>query len=93
MCRAARKLDEAERCSECPEPEIFPENVAAISFFLSIQSQWRYDAGGLPLGLDYSGIEAAARMLGVPLGAEEFARIQLLEAEWMIVMREKHRQS
>jgi hypothetical protein len=45
----------------------------------------------LPIGLDYPGVEAAARMLGVTLDAEQFSKIQLLEGEWMTAIREKHR--
>ena len=88
LCKLARRSD--RRCEECPEPELLPENEPAVELFIRSMTQWRYDTRGLPLGLDYAGVEAAARMLGVEDVRDAFGRLQVIEAEWVKAVREKH---
>lgn len=83
LCRRKRRSDEP--CEPCPEPSIFPENVPAVDFFLSIQTQWRTALGG-HVGLDYAGVESAARLLGVDLDRNLFAKLQVLEVSYLEAM-------
>jgi hypothetical protein len=89
-CRICRRLGKSVPClpSEndsgrgCDNPEILAENVPAIEFFLAIQTQWRVGFSGAT-GLDYVGVEAAARLRGVDLTSDLFGRIQVLERAWL----------
>jgi hypothetical protein len=85
-CRAKRRSD--DRCEPCPEVAVFPENVPAVDLFLDVQTQWRVGLGGA-IGLDYVGVEAAARLLGVPLGRDLFERLQVLEMSYLGALGEK----
>jgi hypothetical protein len=64
-----------------------------IDLFASVQTQWRRDAGGLPTGLDYAGVEAAMRLGDVEKPREMFLRLQVLEHEWIAAIREKNRET
>lgn len=62
------------------EFELWPIHVAIVEFFLCIQSQWRrHPMSGLPLGLDYAGVEAASRWQGVAMTPEFFADLRVME--------------
>ena len=72
-----------ERWREDPSPEFFeiaPPNARAVRLFAASGSQWKF-AGmtGVPIGLDYPGVEAAARMLGLDMDADLFERIRWME--------------
>lgn len=75
-------------CAGCPEPQILPENQVAISLFLACQTQWRCGMNGRT-GLDYSGVESAARLMETPDLPDTFARLRILEAEVLRVDRER----
>lgn len=69
-------------------------NVGAVELFQRCSTQWRYrtvytPAGmtaiglELPRGLDYRALEQVARIYGQELGEDLFARIQILEREYI----------
>ena len=56
------------------------ENWPAVTLFLAAATQWHFAGmGGTPTGLDYPGIEAAARMTGAEMSPELFAGIRVME--------------
>ena len=49
--------------------------------FLASSTQWKYAGmAGTPTGLDYPGVEAAARLLGREMTPELFRDIRVMEA-------------
>jgi hypothetical protein len=61
---------------------VLPENVPAVDLFLGVQTQWRAGFGGAT-GLDYAGVEAAARLLGVAIDRDVFQGVQVLEMSYL----------
>lgn len=61
---------------------MLPENLPAIELFLGCLTQWRVGFSG-PTGLDYHGVEAAGRLLGVAIDPPLFRGIQTIEAAWL----------
>ena len=63
---------------------IWPENEAALTAFLRVQTQWRYvcpgDGSVRRAGLDYPAVEAALRMAEVAMTSDLFADLQVIEA-------------
>lgn len=57
-----------------------------MTLFFAAATQWRH-AGlvGVPVGLDYAGVEAAARALGLAFDAATFGQIAEMEAEVVAV--------
>ena len=64
-------------------PRLPPRAVEVLDFWWQIQTQWRLVAEVGLTGLDYRGVESAARMLGYEIGPEEFGLLRALEAEWL----------
>lgn len=55
-----------------------PENEAALSLWLAVQTQWR--AGGMGIvGLDYGEVRRWARDMGVVMTAAVWGKIRALE--------------
>jgi hypothetical protein len=55
-------------------------------------TQWRRAGlAGMPTGLDYAAMPAVARILGYRPTEELFARLRVLEAEWLSASAEKGR--
>jgi hypothetical protein len=51
-----------------------------VRLFCASGTQWRFaGAAGLPVGLDYTGVEAAARALGVPMTTSLFENLRIME--------------
>ena len=51
--------------------------------FCASQTQWRRaGAAGVPVGLDYAGVRAAAGGLGIAWG-EVFESLRIMELEWI----------
>lgn len=64
--------------------EVDPDNWDALMLFLRIQTQWyRSPMSGLPVGLNYSGVEAFARLAKIDITAEMLAALQILEMAFM----------
>jgi hypothetical protein len=85
-CRRKRQSDDP--CGTCPEPELLPENLEAVELFLGVQTQWRIGFAGAT-GLDYAGLEAAARLRGTAMTPDLFARVQVLESAWLRAVERK----
>ena len=77
---------------------VHPANEVAVRVFLACQTQWR----SAPLstwakaelrqtGLDYAGVESAARLLGLAMLPDDFTRIRLMEAEALEAFAEARR--
>lgn len=89
-CDACQKSRQSStRCDECPEPRLLPECEPAAELYHACCTQWRRHAGGAVAGLDYSGVEAAARMMGMAMTPELFAQLRVLEAETVKIARPK----
>ena len=58
---------------------VWPENWPAVKLFISLSTQWRLAANGLPYGLDYPGVWAFLRLSGQRMAPETFAAIQTME--------------
>lgn len=66
--------------------EVWEENWQSVMFFMDLGSQWRAVAGMagfVYLGLDYAGVEAAMRMLGISRSDRQrlFQDVRRMEAE------------
>lgn len=53
----------------------------SVEVFLACATQWRLDASGAPIGLDYPALETVMRMLGTDDVRQTFADVQVMEAE------------
>lgn len=77
--------------AQAAEPEalgIMPANWPALRVFLNLGTQWcRAGADGAPVGLDYAVVPVVAGMLAVPADSDLLARLRVLEAEALRVMR------
>ncbi|WP_428735732.1 DUF1799 domain-containing protein [Thermomonas sp.] len=69
---------------------MWPECVPSVEVFLACATQWRLDASGAPIGLDYPALEAVMRMLGIDDLRQVFADVQVMEAEVLAVIRSRH---
>jgi len=71
--------------------EVFAWCAPALRWFLAMASQWRRDGDGRALGLDYGAAEGTARMSGLSIGPDDFARLQVLEQAvlWILLERQK----
>jgi hypothetical protein len=86
-------IEGAEEWLEEQEPEPFavlPENAQSVELFLLSSTQWRF-AEGLPVSLDYPGVEAAARLAGIAMTPELFADIRIMERAAVEAMRERRK--
>ena len=71
------------------EIEVFAWCATSLRWFLAMASQWRRNGDGCALGLDYGPAEATARMAGLSVWPDDFARLQLLEQATLQVLRER----
>jgi hypothetical protein len=66
------------------EDGLWPENVAAVEAFLAGATQWRRvalaDGGMWTVGLDYGGVRVALDALCIPVTAELWGDLQLIES-------------
>lgn len=63
---------------------IWPDNVPALELFLGAITQMRVnDFSGLPIGLDYAGLEATARLRRTKLTPKLFEDIQTMELAYL----------
>ncbi|AUG53940.1 DUF1799 domain-containing protein [Thalassospira marina] len=56
-----------------------PENWPAVELFLVAATQWRLATNGAPYGLDYAGVELAARWAELKITPELFADLRIME--------------
>ena len=76
-----------------PAPvEIWADHWPAWCWFLAAATQWRY-AGetAVPLGLDYGGVEATARMAEIEVTPARFSELRLLETAAVSALLERRR--
>lgn len=66
-----------------------PECGDAVALFHAARTQCRRDVDGIFRGLDYPGVESAARAIGVEWSREVFAQVSVLEAEALAIGNEK----
>lgn len=72
--------------------EVWSENWPAVETFLALSTQWRHAGSmGIPTGLDYAAIPAAARFLGHPRDRDLFHKLRLMEAEALRVLAQRRR--
>lgn len=58
-----------------------------VQLFTACASQWRHAGfSGLPVGLDYAGVRAAAAMMGLEVTPKLFAGLRIMEAEAAAVL-------
>ena len=86
VCKRTR--GSTERCDDCTEPALLPEAEPVIDLYVAVQTQWRVGMGGAT-GLDYAGVEAAARLRGTPLDPEAFQALQVCEHAALAAMAER----
>ena len=82
----------AARVARRIEPlQIWPENWRPVCIASGMHTQWRMGPAG-PIGWDYTALPVVeARVDGEPGDpADEFAALQVIEAEMLTLMRDKH---
>jgi hypothetical protein len=80
----------AERNAKEAEFPVLPENLEAVRLFCAASTQWRRAGmGGVPLGLEYPGLESAARMMGVGMTPELFESVRVMEFAALKVLVER----
>lgn len=69
---------------------MFPDNLAAVTTFLAMSTQWRVGAAGAT-GLDYTALPAVLRMRDVPRDEwpDLFEQLQIIETEALTIMIER----
>jgi hypothetical protein len=81
----------AERNAKESGFPVLPENLDAVRLFCAASTQWRRAGmGGVPLGLEYPGLEAASRMMGVAMTPELFESVRVMEFAALEVLIERH---
>lgn len=81
----------AEAAARAPRAvAVAPANHAAVTLFLACATQWRR-AGctGLPTGLDYAGVRAAAAALRLRWDADTLRRLSVIEAAALAAFAER----
>lgn len=79
----ARDLDEG----------VWPENVATVTAFLAVDTQWRVIGGFGPavvMGFDYAGVRAGLAMARIRLTPALWADLQLMERAARAALNEKN---
>jgi ribosomal protein L20 len=69
--------------------EIWAENMDTVKFFIGLHSQWNIVMGmsaSRYIGLNYSGVESAMKMLKIKSTKEMFSDIQIMEREALEVL-------
>lgn len=71
--------------------EVWPDNWQAVQFFAGLSTQWKSNAAGHLTGLDYAGMEAAARMQLIPARKWRnlFFSAQVMETAALAVFKSK----
>jgi hypothetical protein len=82
---------------EGPEDfDVWPDNWPTLQLFLTLQTQWRLLVGGAGgasfIGLDYSAVQAAMLMLGIPRKerAEMFVGLCMMERAALPVLNSRN---
>lgn len=74
---------------------VHPDNVTAVKLFDALRTQWNLVALSTMerseirrTGLRYEVLKPVARLLGLKLAADDFTRLQLMEAEALVAWAE-----
>lgn len=78
------------KAAQAAQIEIPPDEVEAVTLFLSLGTQWREGFGG-PMGLDYQAIAATASMLGIEVKRPLFLDLRAMEAAALTAWRNLRR--
>jgi hypothetical protein len=68
--------------------DVLAENWPTVQLWLRIQTQWRVSGMGGPVGLDYTAVEAAMRMLRLRNRTELFDGLQVMEVAALKAMKD-----
>ena len=85
-CKWKRKSEES--CEPCPRPTIPYDMVDSYSLFVNSLTQVRTSFGGV-VGLDYTGVKAAAEMMGLEMTDVIFQDLRTMENEYLTIIREE----
>lgn len=92
MDAPAELITKARAENETEVLDIMPENWPAVRLFAASGTQWRLAGmSGVPTGLDYAGVEAAARMAGIEMTEDLFGRLRVMERAALAEMMSRHR--
>lgn len=70
--------------------QVLEEYGGAVRLFLATQTQWvRAGMTGVPIGLNYAGVEAVMRIDGYT--AQDFRHLQVMEQEMLRIFQERTR--
>jgi len=58
---------------------VLPENWPIVQLFEKVNSQWRFGGMGSLLGLDYNAVDVCIRYLQIPVDADCFSGLQIME--------------
>jgi hypothetical protein len=83
--------DSESRCSACPKPELWQENIEPFNLFVLSITQFRHGFSG-PTGLDYGAVAIVAGSVNVDLKTC-LGAIQTMEREYLDIVREKQDES
>ena len=69
---------------------MLPENLDAVHVFAAAGTQWRRGGmTGVATGLDYAGVEATARALGIAWSRDLLEKLRTMESAALEAMAEK----
>lgn len=92
MDAPAELVEQARAEKETEVLDILRENWPAVRLFAACGTQWRLAGmSGLPTGLDYAGVEAAARMAGIEMSEDLFGRLRVMERAALAEMTSRHK--
>lgn len=86
VCQEAR--GERSWCGQCQAVELWPENLTSAALYIACETQWqRAGMAGLPVGLNYPGVETVMRLRGDPPAL--FDDIQALERVFLQISADR----
>lgn len=81
------------RCRDCNQPLVWPENRSACELYSACKTQWVYTPAGHVAGLNYAGVEAVMRLLGIDNKKDALAKLQILEKETLDILEQRRNNS
>ena len=87
--RASLNQDASQPCDKCPNPALWRENLPIVEMLGACRTQWRVNANGERIGIDYTGLRVVAEIYGITLDQEFFALFQVLESAYVEALRNR----